>query len=61
MGTKDVVSGASLIGLAEIENEGVIKIDSLASRGLEYVHFDLPDKRGIDVATFYEPLQAGIT
>ncbi len=59
IGTDDVASGASLIGLAEIENERVLKdlitTDSLKSRGLKYVHFNSPDKRGIDVALLYNP------
>ena len=59
IGRKEVASGASLIGLAEIENEQVLKDlivkDSLANRGLKYVHYNSPDKRGIDVALLYNP------
>lgn len=59
LGTKDVLSGAALIGLAEIENEKVLKDlveqDTLKPRNYQYVHFDSPDKRGIDVALLYNP------
>jgi predicted extracellular nuclease len=44
--------------MAEVENEKVIKdlINSeiLKSRNYKYVHFDSPDRRGIDVALLYK-------
>jgi len=47
----------AVIGLAEIENRGVledlIKQPLLASKGYGIIHFDSPDKRGIDVALLY--------
>ena len=48
----------SIIGLAEVENKGVI-IDLIQSKHLKnknynYVHFDSPDERGIDVALIYD-------
>ena len=47
----------TLIGLCEIENELVINnlIDNtpLNKYGYNYVHFDSPDKRGIDVCLIY--------
>ncbi|MFP5437571.1 MAG: endonuclease/exonuclease/phosphatase family protein [Bacteroidia bacterium] len=47
----------AIIGLAEIENRGVledlIKQPILASKGYGIIHFDSPDKRGIDVALLY--------
>lgn len=51
--------GPSIVGLAEIENEKVLK-DLLATPPLntkryKYVHFDSPDPRGIDVALIYNP------
>lgn len=47
----------ALIGLAEVENNLVLD-DLLASKHLhdlpyDYVHFDSPDERGIDVALLY--------
>lgn len=48
----------ALIGLAEVENNLVLD-DLLASKHLndfayDYVHFDSPDERGIDVALLYD-------
>ena len=51
--------GLAILGVAEIENDTVltdlILSDSLAGRGYQYVHFDSPDGRGIDVALIYSP------
>lgn len=47
----------SLIGLAEVENEDVLKdliqSKSLIDHNYDFVHFDSPDKRGMDVALLY--------
>ena len=49
----------SLIGLAEIENEKVLKdlaeSQKLRRGNYEIVHYDSPDERGIDVALLYDP------
>lgn len=49
--------GPDVIGLAEIENrtvlEDLLKQPELRDAGYEIVHFDSPDKRGIDCALFY--------
>lgn len=55
---KAMANGADVIGLAEIENKGVIE-DLIATPGLEkfeygIVHKNSPDKRGIDVALIYK-------
>ena len=46
-----------LVGLAEIENERVIKDlcynSPLRKFGYRYVHYDSPDRRGVDVALLY--------
>lgn len=59
MGTDWNPDGAALIGLAEIENDTVVKdlinSDLLKNRKLKYVHFDSPDQRGIDVGMIYNP------
>lgn len=51
--------GASLIGLAEVENRGVVeallRTNYLKSRGYRILHFDSPDTRGIDCALLYNP------
>ena len=52
--------GPAVIGLAEIENRAVL--EDLVSRkdleksNLQIVHYDSPDRRGIDVALLYNPL-----
>ncbi|MBT8395042.1 MAG: endonuclease [Bacteroidia bacterium] len=48
----------SIVGLAEVENKSVI-IDLIDSKHLKntnynFVHFDSPDERGIDVALLYD-------
>ncbi len=51
--------GASIVGVAEIENHRVLddllKQPAVRERGLKYVHVEGPDKRGIDCALFYNP------
>lgn len=48
-----------ILGLCELENrhvlEDLIAHPTLAPLGYEIVHFDSPDKRGIDVALIYRP------
>ena len=51
--------GLALLGVAEVENENVM-IDlknqpKLKDRNWQFVHYDSPDQRGIDVALFYNP------
>ncbi len=51
--------GAAIIGLSEIENrlvlEDLVKQSALANRSYEIVHYDGPDRRGVDVALLYNP------
>lgn len=50
-------SPPALVGLAEIENEQVLKNlcyrSPLHAYGYRYVHHDSPDRRGVDVALLY--------
>jgi hypothetical protein len=52
-------AGVSFIGVSEIENRGVledlIKQPALAKRSLQIVHYDSPDRRGVDVGLLYNP------
>ncbi len=52
-------SPPAIIGLCEIENDNVLdqltKKSPLKKLGYQYVHFDSPDKRGVDVAMLYLP------
>ncbi len=58
LGKDKCPDGFSLLGLSEIENDTVIKDlishPLLASRNLDYVHYDSPDARGIDVGLIYD-------
>ena len=49
----------TLLGLAEVENdqvlEDLLQEPSVAEAGYEYVHFEGPDRRGIDCALLYRP------
>lgn len=58
-GNKKNPAGAAVIGLSEVENsralEDLLREPALADRGYRYVHFDGPDRRGIDVALLYNP------
>jgi Endonuclease/Exonuclease/phosphatase family len=51
--------GLALLGVVEIENATVLKdlcaTDSLKDRNYQYVHFQSPDARGIDVGLIYSP------
>ena len=46
-----------LMGLAELENDKVLhdllEIDSLGKNGMDFIHYDSPDERGIDNALLY--------
>lgn len=59
MGTDINPDGLALLGVAEIENDTVLNIlvahKSLKSRNMKVVHYDSPDKRGIDVGLLYSP------
>ncbi len=52
-------AGPAVIGIAEVENERVVRDlvarPELAAMGLKYVHYESPDRRGIDVALLYNP------
>ena len=57
IGEEDTKSVPVLLGVAEVENELVIKdlinADHLKSINYGYVHYDSPDERGIDTALLY--------
>lgn len=60
LGTSDVQKNApTIIGTCEIENRGVLEdlVRNPKIKNLDYqiVHFDSPDKRGIDVGFLYQP------
>ncbi len=65
LSTDKVEKGPAAIGVAEIENlrvlEDLIKQPTLADRNYKIVHYEGPDKRGIDCALLYDPAQYKVT
>jgi predicted extracellular nuclease len=59
IGSDSVAGGPVIVGLAEVENkqvvEDLISTQPLKSMGYKIIHYDSPDKRGIDVALIYMP------
>ena len=59
LGTEVTPDGAAILGVAEVENKSVledlVKQDAIKNRNYQIVHFDSPDKRGIDVGLLYNP------
>lgn len=59
LGVNKTPDGAALIGVAEVENlqvlQDLVKEEKIKDRNYKIVHFDSPDRRGIDVALFYNP------
>jgi len=59
IGTDITPRGLSILGVSEIENRGVledlVKQPSIAGRNYQIVHFDSPDRRGVDVGLLYNP------
>ena len=65
IGRKETNSHPAIIGLAEVENEAVIK-DLITSKHLKeynysFVHYDSQDERGIDVAFLYDSKKFEVT
>lgn len=56
---KGIDGGPAVIGLAEVENRDVvldlISQQALKKRNYRILHFDSPDRRGIDCALLYKP------
>ena len=61
MATDRIPGGATLIGVSEIENRGVLedllKQPALRDRGWQIAHVESPDQRGVDCAFLYNPKQ----
>ena len=59
MGSEYTPDGPAIIGLAEVENKAVVydltQHTRIKNRAYSIVHYDSPDKRGIDVAFMYQP------
>jgi len=54
-----IPEGPTVIGVSEVEDRRVLddllKQPALAGRGYEVIHYEGPDRRGIDCALFYRP------
>lgn len=65
MGKQYAPQGLALLGVAEVENrrvlEDLVKTEPIANKNYQIVHYDSPDKRGIDVALLYDPKQFTVT
>lgn len=59
IGTDFTPHGPAILGVSEIENrdvlEDLVKREAIASRNYQVVHYDGPDRRGVDVALLYQP------
>jgi len=59
MGTEINPDGIAVLGISEIENKSVIEDliaqPALKERKYKIIHYDSPDKRGVDVAMIYNP------
>jgi len=59
IGTDYTPDGPAILGLSEIENKGVIEDlishELLIDRKYKIVHYDSPDRRGVDVGLIYQP------
>lgn len=59
LGTDVTPDGVAMLGVSEVENkdvlEDLVKEDAIKNRNYQVVHYDSPDKRGIDVGLLYNP------
>jgi hypothetical protein len=59
LGVEKVEDGAAIVGVCEIENESVlidlVGQEKIKSRNYQIVHYESPDRRGIDVGLLYNP------
>jgi hypothetical protein len=60
--TKD---GAAIVGVSEIENRGVledlVQENAIKERDYQIVHYDSPDRRGVDNGLLYQPKYFKVT
>jgi len=63
--TDKTPDGLAVFGISEIENkmvvEDLVKTDNLKDRNYQIVHYNSPDRRGIDVALVYNPKYFEVT
>jgi len=60
IGTSSTPTGPVVLGIAEVENrsplEDLVNDPQIKERNYQIVHYDGPDRRGIDVALLYNPV-----
>ena len=58
-----VPEGPAVIGVAEVENHRVLTdlVSQPAMANYKFVHYEGPDRRGIDCALLYDPQQFAVT
>lgn len=65
LGLELTPDGVSILGVAEIENRSVledfVQQPALKARNYQIVHYDSPDRRGIDVGLLYNPKYYTVT
>ena len=65
IGTEITPDGIAILGVSEVENKSVledlVKSESIKKRGYKVVHYDSPDRRGIDVGLLYNPKYFKVT
>lgn len=65
LGKEYLPAGLAVIGVAEVENrkvlEDLVKTEPMSKTGYRVVHYDSPDRRGIDVGLLYDPAQFKVT
>ena len=65
LGKEVTPDGMTILGVSEIENrsvlEDLLKTENLKNRDYEIVHYESPDKRGIDVGLIYNPKYFKVT
>jgi len=65
IGTEFVPTGPAILGVSEIENrqvlEDLINTPKLKPLNYKIVHFDSPDRRGVDVGLLYQPKYFTVT
>lgn len=59
MGKEFTPDGLAVLGICEIENREVVydlvRTEPLKSKNYQVVHYNSPDRRGVDVALIYQP------
>lgn len=65
IGSEFVPTGPAVLGISEIENrqvlEDLVNMPKMKPLNYQIVHYDSPDRRGVDVALIYQPKYFTVT